>query len=197
MSHLVSLLHTIHLFPRKICILLAGESENDRNRIRGGDTELSDEGKRYSAAVCELVRSRGCLAQGAPLVLSGTLRRYQQMVGELQRTEADASGEKNDSGWARSTCVQLKALNELCFGSLEQLAGGKLRQSFPDEFASRAKDPLRYRYPGVGGESYMDRKTRSKLVSMPIAPPLLASPIITIHKVVTSSSPAGCHVQLP
>ena len=30
MSHLVSLLHTVHLFPRKISILLAGESVNDK-----------------------------------------------------------------------------------------------------------------------------------------------------------------------
>ena len=29
MSHVVSLLQSIHLFPRKIYIILAGESEND------------------------------------------------------------------------------------------------------------------------------------------------------------------------
>jgi len=52
--------------------------------------------------------------------------------------------------------LQLKALNELCFGSLEGLPGGKLRHSFPEEYEARAIDPLNYRYPGVGGQGYMD-----------------------------------------
>ena len=196
MSHLVSLLHTIHLFPRKISILLAGESENDRNGVRGGDTGLSAEGQRYAAAVCRLVRSRGHVAEGVPMILTGTLRRYQQTVAELQRggeggedgvkREANGGadggtnggitgganggrngGDRDDergSRWSEATCVQLKALNELCFGSLENLPGGKLRQSFPDEFASRARDPLRYRSPGVGGESYMDLVTNCREV---------------------------------
>ena len=32
-----------------------------------------------------------------------------------------------------------------------------MRESFPSEHAARAFDQLNYRYPGVGGESYMDR----------------------------------------
>ena len=58
--------------------------------------------------------------------------------------------------------MQLKSLNELCFGSLEGLPGGKLRHSFPQEFVARARDPLRYRYPGVGGDSYLDLVTNCR-----------------------------------
>jgi 6-phosphofructo-2-kinase/fructose-2,6-biphosphatase len=50
----------------------------------------------------------------------------------------------------------------MCFGALEGLPGGKLRDSFPTEFAARAQDPLRYRYPGVGGDSYMDLVTNCR-----------------------------------
>ncbi|EOD05466.1 hypothetical protein EMIHUDRAFT_448668 [Emiliania huxleyi CCMP1516] len=66
--------------------------------------------------------------------------------------------------WSASIPLPLKALNELCFGSLESLPGGKLRHSFPEEYAARAKDPLHYRYPGVGGESYMDLVTNCREV---------------------------------
>ena len=151
MSHLVALLGTVHLSPRKIYILLAGESENDSAGIRGGDTALSAEGSIYSTALSALTRSRGRAAPGSPLVLTGTLKRYQQVAAMLC-----TPAEQTQDGWDQATRVQLKALNELCFGALEGLPGGKLRHSFPEEFAARARDPLRYRYPGVGGDSFMD-----------------------------------------
>ena len=179
MSHLVSLLQTVHLFPRKISILIAGQSENDRKGIRGGDTELSHDGQLYSAAVCELLRSHSCVSDDTPLILTGTLRRYQQVAdllcscgspgpldhghGSIHAT-SEGNGSGSGSRWAKSTCVQLKALNELCFGSLEGLPGGKLRHSFPKEFEARAQDPLRYRYPGVGGDSYLDLVTNCREV---------------------------------
>jgi 6-phosphofructo-2-kinase len=185
MGHMVSLLHTTHLFPRKIWILLAGESENDCRGIRGGDSELSEAGKVYSAALCALVRSRERLGVGAPQILTGTLRRYEQTVELLCGGAGDggsgggggsgdgASGGTSGDGpsgagtscanasldgtdWAQGTRLKLKALNELCFGSLEGLPGGRLRQSFPQEYGRRLYDPLHYRYPGVGGDSYSD-----------------------------------------
>ena len=139
MSHLVALLHTIHLYPRKILILLAGESANDRDGIRGGDTELSEAGRAYSAALCDVVRARGCLSEATPQVLTGTLRRYTQLADLLCSPGGGAVGDGGGAaqsagcsgggaaaaagGWARGTRVQLKSLNELCFGSLEGLPG--------------------------------------------------------------------------
>ena len=104
-------------------------------------------------------------------VLTGTLKRYQQMSADLlgdgnggkdgekaEGGEKGSSGEGGESGVGGSgmRLLQLKALNELCFGSLEGLPGGKLRHSFPEEYEARAIDPLNYRYPGVGGQGYMD-----------------------------------------
>ena len=142
------------------------------------------------------MRSRGRTSSDAtPTVLTGTLRRYQQ-VAELLCNHGSASNSAGDDGggggsdggggnssgngsgsgsgdgsggasdggsddgfWARSTRVELRALNELCFGSLEGLPGGKLRNSFPAEYEARARDPLHYRYPGVGSDSYLDLVT--------------------------------------
>lgn len=209
----------IHLYPRKIWLILPGQSENDANGIRGGDTTLSEEGGRYSQALCELARvhaSKTLRAGHRPHVLTGTLRRYEQVADMLCGRKRSGGGggsgggdsgggigggDSGDSGsgggvgggdngsgdgalvsaggshatgvdgagpgtetdsWAAATRLRLKALNELCFGALEGLPGGKLRHSFPQEFHARAFDPLNYRYPGVGGESYMDLVTNCR-----------------------------------
>lgn len=147
MSYLLPLLQSIHLGQRKVSLVLAGQSENDRKGIRGGDTTLSDAGREYAQAVASLISSRPRTSSaGEPLVLTGTLRRYSQMCELLVR----AMGE------AKPQALAMRALNELNFGSLEGLPGGRLRESFPQEYAARALDKLHYRYPGSGGESYMD-----------------------------------------
>merc|ERR1712218_43035 len=58
MSQLLPLLHGLHLGPRKVSIVLAGESENDRRGFRGGDSCLSEAGLRYSKVVSTLIKQR-------------------------------------------------------------------------------------------------------------------------------------------
>eukprot|EP00930_Biecheleria_cincta_P091912 TRINITY_DN8160_c0_g1_i2.p1 TRINITY_DN8160_c0_g1~~TRINITY_DN8160_c0_g1_i2.p1 ORF type:complete len:367 (-),score=52.42 TRINITY_DN8160_c0_g1_i2:35-1135(-) len=45
MSQLMPLFHNIHLAPRKVSIVLAGESQDDRQGFRGGDSWLSESGR--------------------------------------------------------------------------------------------------------------------------------------------------------
>lgn len=155
MSHILPLLQAVQLTLRTVSIAIAGESENDRVGIRGGDTPLSERGLAYSKAVCrQLLRSRMRTARsGRPArVLTGTLRRYSQLTDML----ADAAEDDAPCQDPAPIVLQLKPLDELCFGSLEGLPGGKLRHSFPHEFAAREADKLRYRYPGAAGGSYLD-----------------------------------------
>eukprot|EP00930_Biecheleria_cincta_P086156 TRINITY_DN7550_c0_g1_i1.p1 TRINITY_DN7550_c0_g1~~TRINITY_DN7550_c0_g1_i1.p1 ORF type:complete len:565 (-),score=91.67 TRINITY_DN7550_c0_g1_i1:289-1944(-) len=150
-SHLLPLLHSISLSPRKLSIVVAGESENDCNGFRGGDTFLSPAGLQYSLAVSRVILQR----EDKPArILTGTMRRYSQLSDML-------------CGGSR-LIVKYKSLDELCFGSLEGLPGGRLRHSFPKEFARRQADKLRYRYPGAGGESYMDLIMRLREVILSI-----------------------------
>jgi len=141
MSQLMPLLHGIHLQPRKVSIVLAGESENDHRGFRGGDSRLSEAGLRYSRVVAELIKQREASGQTAQ-VWTGTLRRYGQITDMLCETPR--------------LVIKSKVLDELCFGSLEGLACGFMKQSFPEEHAKRNADKFHYRYPGAGGESYMD-----------------------------------------
>jgi 6-phosphofructo-2-kinase len=112
MSHVVSLLHVIHLYPRKISLLLAGQSENDASGIRGGDTHLSPAGHAYAKSLCQLVRERGTIGEAPPQILLGTLRRYAQVADHL--CAPVAANAANARGWDRAPArLQLKALNEV------------------------------------------------------------------------------------
>lgn len=59
-------------------------------------------------------------------------------------------------GRRRRISLQIHALNELCAGKLDELTYEQMRKMYPHEFAARASNKLHYRYPGAGGESYMD-----------------------------------------
>ena len=41
-------------------------------------------------------------------------------------------------------------------GALDSLSYEQMREDHKAEYDARAADKLKYRYPGVGGESYMD-----------------------------------------
>ncbi|KAL1529317.1 hypothetical protein AB1Y20_000271 [Prymnesium parvum] len=151
---IVQLMNAIHLAPRKLTIALAGESLNDVSGIRGGDSALSEEGYRYATAVTELVKQRIDTGRPPPLVLAGTLQRYEQMADMLRPIAANV--------------LPFRPLNELCFGLLEGLRAGLLCHSFPAEHAAREADKLNYRYPGVGGQSYFDLIMQMQSILMTI-----------------------------
>ena len=53
-------------------------------------------------------------------------------------------------------------LEELRGGDFNGLSTAEIRQRHPEEYAKRVADKLTYRYPGVGGESYLDVIERVK-----------------------------------
>ncbi|QLG72518.1 hypothetical protein HG535_0D02260 [Zygotorulaspora mrakii] len=59
---------------------------------------------------------------------------------------------------------QMRMLDELSAGDYEGMTYPEIQDEFPDEFEERRKDKLRYRYPGIGGESYMDVTNRLRPV---------------------------------
>ena len=50
----------------------------------------------------------------------------------------------------------VKMLNEIYAGSFEGMTYEQVEKDFPHEFEARLKNKLLYRYPGAGGESYLD-----------------------------------------
>lgn len=50
----------------------------------------------------------------------------------------------------------IKFLNEIYAGVFESFTYEEFEKQYPQEFQSRSKNKLIYRYPGAGGESYVD-----------------------------------------
>ncbi|KAK3054956.1 6-phosphofructo-2-kinase [Extremus antarcticus] len=51
---------------------------------------------------------------------------------------------------------QMRMLDELNAGIMEGLTYKCIEESYPEEYAARKRDKLHYRYPGPGGEGYLD-----------------------------------------
>ncbi|HVW27178.1 MAG TPA: 6-phosphofructo-2-kinase/fructose-2,6-bisphosphatase [Polyangiaceae bacterium] len=131
-SRLVFFLMQIHPTDRPIWLTRHGESEfNVLGRI-GGDAPLTSKGEEYARALGEFFRGRT-----APIVWTST----------LQRTVATAKrlGAQHFS-W--------RILDEIDAGVCDGMTYLEIKAGMPDEFAARAADKFRYRYPR--GESYYD-----------------------------------------
>lgn len=58
----------------------------------------------------------------------------------------------------------MRMLNELGGGKFDGMTYDEIQTKYPKEFDSRIKNKLTYRYPGVGGESYLDVLVRLRPV---------------------------------
>ncbi|KAG5674337.1 hypothetical protein PVAND_004312 [Polypedilum vanderplanki] len=125
--------HRVFYFSRH------GESEfNVLGRI-GGDADLSPRGKKYSENLAKQLGGPGSSPNAPKPRLIWT--------SELQRTIHTV---QNIPG----PRTALKDLNEINAGICEGLTYEEIQERFPQEFAWRDADKLKYRYPH--GESYLD-----------------------------------------
>jgi broad specificity phosphatase PhoE/predicted kinase len=134
-SRLVSFLLSSHVTGRTVWLTRHGESlYNLSNRI-GGNPDLSTRGEGYSRALSKFLPVRA--GDDAPLVWTSTLKRAIQTARHLP--------------WDKT---EVRALDEIHAGICEGMTYSQIERQMPDEFAARARDKLRYRYPR--GESYED-----------------------------------------
>jgi 6-phosphofructo-2-kinase len=59
---------------------------------------------------------------------------------------------------------QIRMLNEMNAGIAEGMTYEEICRKWPDECELRKKGKLRYRYPGAGGENYLDVANRLRAV---------------------------------
>jgi len=148
------MLGSVHLKNRNIWLALVGETENDLRGILGGDPALSEDGLAYSHSIRSLVNSRDPSSpEGAAkptLLITGTLQRYRAMAQQF-----------TDDPSRPCHLLTLGGANDLCSGSMDSLSLKEREEQFPEETAARRGDRLKYRYSGVGGESYQDLIARS------------------------------------
>ncbi|KAI4318243.1 hypothetical protein L6164_026031 [Bauhinia variegata] len=136
-GRIVFFLVNTHLTPRPIFLTRHGESlDNVRGRI-GGDSALSAAGELYSKKLANFVEKR-LKSERAASIWTST----------LQRTILTASP---IVGFPK---IQWRALDEINAGVCDGMTYEEIKKNMPEEYESRKKDKLRYRYPR--GESYLD-----------------------------------------
>jgi broad specificity phosphatase PhoE/predicted kinase len=134
LARLVFFLMHVHPTHRPIWLTRHGESTwNPAGRI-GGDPPLTPRGERYARALAQFVKDR---TSECPAVWTSTLQRTIETAAPLTGGAA---------GW--------RALDEIDAGICDGLTYEEIRERMPEDFAARAKDKFRYRYPR--GESYAD-----------------------------------------
>lgn len=138
---------------------------NEIARI-GGDSELSADGRQFSVALGRWIASqprfRESSEKGETTVDRwDDDRRERQiwhspMVRARQTAEIvrDQLREVDHDAQATPRLVEHRALREIDAGICDSMTYMEIKERFPFEFASRAKNKLTYRYPN--GESYLD-----------------------------------------
>ncbi|XP_044135959.1 6-phosphofructo-2-kinase/fructose-2,6-bisphosphatase 3 isoform X3 [Bufo gargarizans] len=143
-SKIVYYLMNIHVQPRCIYLCRAGESESNVQGKIGGDSGLSQRGKKFSFALKKYIEDQN-------------LNELKVWTSQLKRTIQTAEA-------LNVPYEQWKALNELDAGVCEEKTYEEIKEQFPEEYALRAQDKYHYRYPS--GESYQDLVQRLEPVIM-------------------------------
>ncbi|XP_062563270.1 6-phosphofructo-2-kinase/fructose-2,6-bisphosphatase isoform X4 [Armigeres subalbatus] len=143
-SRIVYYLMNIHITPRTIYLTRHGESEHNLKGLIGGDSILSDRGRRYSQALAKYIEEQQ---------IEG-LRVWTSWLKRTIQTVADVTAPQE----------RWKALNEIDAGICEEMTYEQIQSNFPQEFKARDQNKFAYRYPR--GESYEDLVVRLEPVMM-------------------------------
>ncbi|KAK7321366.1 hypothetical protein VNO77_31939 [Canavalia gladiata] len=136
-GRIVFFLVNTHLTPRPILLTRHGESQdNVRGRI-GGDSALSEAGELYKKKLAKFVEKR-LKSERAASIWTSTLQRTILTAGPIV-------------GFPK---IQWRPLDEINAGVCDGMTYEEIKKNMPEEYESRNKDKLRYRYPR--GESYLD-----------------------------------------
>ncbi|KAF9109527.1 hypothetical protein BGX27_007502 [Mortierella sp. AM989] len=153
-------LMNFNLTPRCIWLTRHGESNDNIVGKIGGDASLSPKGKKYGACLSRFIKhqreendaSRQAEAEAG---LASNLRRertvavWTSMLTRTKETVEEFDPKEYD-------IKHIRSLNEIYAGICEGYSYSEIEQRYPAEFEARRENKLFYRYPGMGGESYLD-----------------------------------------
>ncbi len=143
-ARLIFFLMNVHAARRPIWLTRHGESEyNVAGRV-GGDAALTERGHTYARHLARFIAGRSHNASNVT-VWTSTLQRTVNTAQSLGMPT---------TAW--------RALDEIDAGICEGLTYAEVNEQYPAEYAARAEDKFRYRYPS--GESYADLVVRLETV---------------------------------
>ena len=185
---LVTFLMNFNLAPRQIWLTRHGQSEDNINGKLGGDSHLTQKGRRYAKCLTRFVTAERAIWEQQH-VEKVSAAKFPPMAGDISPPNPETSYQLD--GEERSFCVwtsmlkrsietaqyfndddfenkQMKMLDELNAGHFESMTYEEIKNKHRDEFELRRHDKLHYRYPGPGGEGYLDVINRLQKVIMEV-----------------------------
>ena len=183
-SQAVYYLLNFNLAPRQIWVTRHGESSDNCSGKIGGDAPLSPMGYRYAQALTKFINFQ---RKEWGIHEQHKVESAHMPPEPGDRTPPNPHYECDQSEFTKNFCVwtsmlqrsvqtaqyfdeeeydtkQMRMLNELYAGQLEGMTYAQIRDIYPHEYASRVMDKLHYRYPGPGGEGYLDVINRVRAV---------------------------------
>mmetsp|Transcript_19768 Transcript_19768/g.55740 ORF Transcript_19768/g.55740 Transcript_19768/m.55740 type:complete len:533 (+) Transcript_19768:49-1647(+) len=160
-------LSNIHITPRRIWLARHALTTDSMKGILGSHSgKLARQGKEYCRAVSVYLRralreveegeGRYCV------VYMGTAPVHQATCDALsstrQETPTASAQELAEAAEAAKLypVMSTSLLNELDGGDCNGMSYDQIQSEFPEVWAAREQDKLNFRYPGPGGESYID-----------------------------------------
>lgn len=178
-SQTIYFLLNFNLCERQIWITRHGESTDNLTGRIGGDAHLTKRGIKFSKALTQFMEFQRQEFRKQQLERFSTRLelKYNSIFNEDDVATLDSiPSEPNFCVWTSMlsraietgqyfndqlySVKQLRMLNELGGGKYEGMTYEEIQDKNPREFEARLKNKLSYRYPGVGGESYLDVLTR-------------------------------------
>ncbi|KXS12406.1 bifunctional 6-phosphofructo-2-kinase/fructose-2,6-bisphosphate 2-phosphatase [Gonapodya prolifera JEL478] len=156
MSQCVFFLGNMHIADRVIYLTRHGESEYNREGKIGGDPPLTDQGRKFAAALARFAQERHPIAPACAekskadaTFGGGGGGQLQLWTSKLRRTVETAHF--FDEQYEVTT---MRFLNEIYSGLCEGMTYDDIKKVYPEEYRTRQANKLIGRYPG--GENYMD-----------------------------------------
>ncbi|GAP84647.1 putative bifunctional 6-phosphofructo-2-kinase fructose- -bisphosphate 2-phosphatase [Rosellinia necatrix] len=153
LSQIVEYLLNFNLARRQIWLSCNGESLDDREGRIGRHSDLSDRGRQYASALAAFVEAQRRSWRAEP-VSGHNPDSSQFSVWTSTWPQAVQTGTFFPSETYDQT--NTKMLDDLNAGSMGGLTFEEIAEKHPDEYTARRRDKLHYRWPGLGGEGYVD-----------------------------------------
>lgn len=169
-SQTVYYLLNFNLSERQIWISRNGESEDNVRGKIGGNSHLTARGDKYAHALAKFID------QQRSIFNDNFLRKQQEnnkatpstaqcneffVWTSMRDRSVETAKYFNEVDYPMK---EMRMLDELSAGDFEGMTFPQINDIRPEELEERRKDKLRYRYPGIGGESYMDVTNRLRAV---------------------------------
>jgi 6-phosphofructo-2-kinase len=170
-------LMNFNLAPRQIWLTRHGESVDNVDGRIGGDSPLSPAGIHYAKALAAFIASERALWEKRQREKQASTH-FPPLPGDATPPNPEYTGQISNQE-ERHFCVwtsmlkrsietalffnedefdvkQMRMLNELNAGEFDGMTYEKIKAEHHDQYELRKKDKLHYRYPGPGGEGYLD-----------------------------------------